>query len=439
MGLIGAAAQTASSTLADQWLEFFYCDALPADVLVSRGHKKSGRSSNKKGSDNVISNGSVLVVAEGQCMIIVDQGKIVDVCAQPGQYTYDVSSEPSLFFGDLKESAGKVLSEAVRRFAFGGRPSKDQRVYYFNIREIIGNNYGTPAPVPFRVVDSRAGIDIDIGIRCFGEYSYKIVNPVLFYANVCGNVEDVFTRQEIDSQMKSELLTALQPAFARISDMGIRYSALPGHTDELASALKEELSEKWSGQRGIQIQQIGISAVNANPEDEKMIKELQRNAAFKDPSMAAAQMTSAAADAMKLAAGNTSAGPAMAFMGMNMAQQAGGVDVQSLYQMAARQSQADEKEKDSWTCPRCGAAASGKFCPECGTPKPTVKYDKNGWTCPSCGTVNKGNFCTECGTKKPADAPKYKCDKCGWVPEDPYHPPKFCPECGDRFDENDIV
>jgi len=444
MGLIKAALGSAGGALADQWLEYFYCEALPVDVLVEKGHKKtSGRSSNKHGDDNIISNGSVIAVADGQCMMIVDQGKVVDVCAEPGEYTYDVSSEPSLFYGDLKANISAVMSVIGSRFMFGGQAPKDQRVYYFNTREIIGNKYGTPAPVPFRVVDQHANIDIDIAVRCFGEYSYKLVNPILFYGNVCGNVSETYLRSELDSQMKSELLTALQPAFAKISELGIRYSALPGHTTELADALKEELSAKWKEFRGIEIQQIGVSSVTANPEDEKMIKELQRNAAFKDPSMGAAQMVGATSDAMKAAASNTG-GAAMAFMGMNMAQQAGGVNAQTLYQMGAQQAAAQAASSggqaaDAWTCPKCGASATGKFCPECGTPKPEAKFDKDGWTCPKCGAVNKGRFCTECGTPKPAGVPKYKCDKCGWEPADPTNPPKFCPECGDPFDDKDIV
>ncbi len=438
MGLISAAVGSASGVMADQWLEYFYCEAMPVDVLVCKGQKKtSGRSSNKHGSDNIISNGSVIAVADGQCMMIVDQGKVVDVCAEPGEYTYDISSEPSLLFGGLAQNIGAVMSTIAKRFMFGGQAPKDQRVYYFNTREIIGNKYGTPAPIPFRVVDQRAGIDIDIGIRCFGEYSYKIVNPILFYGNVCGNVSNVYKRSELESQMKSELLTALQPAFAKISEQGVRYSALPGHTMELAQALREVLTPQWTEYRGIEIQQIGVSSVNANEEDEKMLKELQKNAAFKDPTMAAAHLVGAQADAMKAAANNTG-GAAMAFMGMNMAQQAGGVNAQGLYQMGAAQQAAPAQAApaaDTWTCPSCGAKASGKFCPECGTKKPAA----DGWTCPSCGAVNKGKFCSECGAKKPAGALLYKCDKCGWEPEDPANPPKFCPECGDPFDDNDVI
>ena len=283
MGLIKAAFGAAGGVLADQWKEFFYCEAIPAEVLALKGKKKAtGRSSNTKGDDNIISNGSVIAVADGQCMLIVEQGKIVDMCAEPGEYTYDTSTEPSLFAGDLGESIKSVFQNVGKRFTFGGEAPKDQRVYYFNTKELTGNKYGTPSPVPFRVVDQRAGIDIDIGIRCFGEYSIRLKNPMLFYTNVCGNVSEDFRTEQIAGQMKTELLTALQPAFAKISEMGIRYSALPGHTLELAEALNEQLSSRWRDLRGMEIVSFGVSSVKANEEDEQMIKELQRNAAFMD-------------------------------------------------------------------------------------------------------------------------------------------------------------
>ena len=436
MGLISAALGAASGVLADQWKEYFYCEALPNNVLAVKGRKRvSGRSSNR-GSDNIISSGSVIAVADGQCMLIVEQGKIVDVCAEPGEYVYDSSTEPSIFSGKLGEGILNIFKQIGKRFTFGGEAPKDQRVYYFNTKEVTGNKYGTPSPVPFRVVDKNIGLDIDISIRCFGEYSFLLSNPLLFYTNVCGNVSADYTREQLEGQMKTELLTALQPAFARISEMGIRYSALPGHTTELANALNEELSAKWRDLRGIEIASIGVSSVKASEEDEAMIKELQRNAAFRNPNMAAAHLVGAQAAAMQAAASNTAAGPAMAFMGMNMAGQAGGADAASLFQMGQQQAAPAAPAAGAWTCPSCGATATGKFCPECGAKKPEPAV---GWTCPSCGTVNKGKFCAECGAKKPAAAIQYRCDKCGWEPEDGATPPKFCPECGDPFDNNDIV
>ena len=437
MGLIQAGLSAVNSVLADQWKEYFYCEALDTETLVVKGRKKNTGKSNK-GNDNILSNGSIVAVADGQCMIIVDNGKIAELCAEPGEFRYDSSTEPSVFAGDLGNAVKETFKVLGKRFTFGGEIPKDQRVYYFNTKEIVGNKYGTPSPVPFRVVDQRAGIDIDIAIRCFGEYSYRVSNPILFYTNVCGNVQNAYTRSQLDNQLKTELLTALQPAFAKISEMGIRYSALPAHTGEIADALNDVLSAKWRDLRGLEIVSFGVSSVKANEEDEKLIKEMQRNAAFRDPTMAAAHLVGAQAAAMQGAA-NNAGGAAVGFMGMNMAQQAGGMNAAALYGMGAQQpapeAAASAPAKDTWTCPGCGKQAFGKFCTECGTKKPAPE----GWTCPSCGAVNKGKFCAECGAKKPAAAPLYKCDKCGWEPEDPTHPPKFCPECGDPFDEGDIV
>ena len=426
MGLIKAIAGAAGGVMADQWKEFFTCEALPADVLAVKGQKKTTRrSSNTHGDENIITSGSRIAVADGQCMLIVEQGKVVEVCAEPGEYTYDASTEPTIFAGNLGESIGQVFQNIGKRFTFGGEAPKDQRIYYFNTKELTGNKYGTPSPVPFRVVDQRAGIDIDIGIRCFGEYSYRVVNPILFYTNVCGNVENAYTRDALDGQLKTELMTALQPAFARISEQGIRYSSLPAHTTELADALNQALSAKWSKLRGIEIVSLGVSGVKASEEDEQMIKELQRSAAFMDPTRAAAHLVGAQAAAMQAAASNTAAGPAMAFMGVNQAAAAGGVNAQTLYQMGAQQPATPTAPASGWAC-SCGQSGNtGKFCTACGKPRPEAPTV---WVC-SCGAKNSGKFCSECGKPKPAG----KCPNCGFTPADPAHPPKFCPECGSPF------
>ncbi len=446
MGLIKAITSAVGGVTADQWREYFYCDSLDTDVLVTKGKKRTSTRSggNNKGEENIISNGSVVAVNEGQCMIIVDQGKVVEFCAEAGEFTYDASTEPSLLYGSLGENIKKTFATVGKRFTFGGDTAKDQRIYFFNTKEIMGNKYGTANPVPFRVVDQNIGLDIDISIRCNGEYSYKITDPLLFYTNVCGNVTEDYERSEIDSQLKTELMTALQPAFAKISAMGIRYSAVPAHTMELAEALNEVLSEKWAQLRGIEIVSFGINTMKASAEDEAMIKELQKSAVLRDPNMAAATLAGAQAEAMKAAASNTSAGPMMAFAGMNMATQAGGMNGQQLFQMgqqtasapkAAPAPAAEAPKAEGWVC-TCGHTGNtGKFCSECGAPMPEPKPE--GWTC-SCGTVNKGKFCHECGARKPAGEPLYKCDKCGWEPEDPKNPPKFCPECGDPFNESDM-
>ena len=441
MGLIKSAIAATTTVLGDQWKEYFYCDSLNANTIMVKGQKKtSSKSSNKDGSDNIISNGSVIAVADGQCMIIVDQGKVVEICSEPGEFKWDASSEPSIFAGNLGESIKDTFSTLGKRFTFGGDTGKDQRVYYFNTKELIGNKYGTPNPVPFRVVDARAGIDMDISMKCFGEYSYRVSDPILFYTNVCGNQASEYKRDALDGQLKTELLTALQPAFARISEMGIRYSSIPGHTTELADALNAELSKKWKELRGIEIVSFGVSSIKADEEDEKTLKELQKAAAYVNPNLAGAAMVNATATAMQSAASNPN-GAAMAFMGMGMAQQAGGVNTQNLYAMGQQQAAAQATAQAAapnqvagWDC-ACGKTGIvGNFCPECGAKRP----ETSGWTC-SCGAVNQGKFCSNCGSPKPAGAVQYKCDKCGWMPEDPSNPPKFCPECGDPFGEEDIV
>ena len=448
MGLLKAGLGAAGGVMADQWKEFIYCESMPADVLACKGSKRTGgRSSNTRGEDNVISNGSVIAVNDGQGMLVVQNGKIIEVALEPGEFVFDTGSEPSVFSGNLGDSIKETFANIGSRFTFGGDAGKDQRVYFINTKEIIGNKYGTANPVPFRVVYNNigAGLELEVSVKCFGEYSYKITNPMLFYKNVCSNVTDSYTRDRIDSQMRSEMMTALQPAFARISDMGIKYSSLPGHTTELAQCLNEELSAKWRDLRGIEMVSLGISSIKASDEDEQRIKELQQSAALRDPTMAAAYLASSQGAAMQNAAKNEGAGAFAAFAGINMAQGMGG-NVGNLFQMGQQQQQYQQPAQqpvqqaapaapaaNGWKC-ECGAVNTGKFCMECGKPQPKAE----GWTCTNCGAVNKGKFCMECGAKKPDSAPLYKCDKCGWEPNDPKNPPKFCPQCGDPFNDNDV-
>lgn len=435
MGLIKAVAGAVGGTMADQWKEFFYCDALDKDVLVVKGQKRiGGKSSNTKGNDNIISKGSGIAVADGQCMIIVDQGKVVEICAEPGEFTYDASTEPSLFSGNLGESILATFKTMGKRIAFGGDTGKDQRVYYFNTKELIDNKFGTPNPIPFRVVDSKINLDLDVTLRCSGVYSYKIADPILFYTNVCGNVESYYNRSELDNTLKTEFISALQPALAKLSEMELRPNQIIAHNTDLENALNEALSAKWGELRGLKVVNVALGSVTLPEEDAELIKQAQRTAMLKDTAYAGATLVSAQADAMKAAASNSS-GAMNGFIGMNMAMNAGGMNAQNLFAMSNQQQAAAPQAPamDVWKC-TCGSQATGKFCGNCGSarPVPTV-----GWTC-TCGAVNQGKFCATCGAKKPESALLYKCDKCGWVPEDPANPPKFCPECGDLFDANDI-
>ncbi|MBR3038183.1 MAG: SPFH domain-containing protein [Clostridia bacterium] len=441
MGLIKAGIGALGGVLADQWKEFFYCEALTKDVLVTKGQKRTGsRTSNTKGSDNIISNGSVIAVADGQCMIIVEQGKVVEVCAEPGEFVYDTSTEPSIFAGNLGQSILDSFKTLGRRFTFGGDTGKDQRVYYFNTKEIMDNKFGTSSPIMFRVVDRNINLDIDVNLRCNGVYSYKMVDPILFYTEVCGNVTQDYLRSEIDSQLKTEFVNALQPAMAKISDLQVRPNQVPAHTTELCEAMNVELSKLWGEKRGLKVVSIAMNPITLTEEDAELIKSAQRAAINRDPNMAAATMTQGTVDAMKTAAGNAN-GAMTGFMGMGMTGMAGGAmgnSAANLFTIAQQQKAAQAAPAapaDGWTCPKCGAVAQGNFCPECGTKKPEAPA---GWTCPKCGAVNTGKFCTQCGAKKP-EAVNYRCSKCGFKPEDPANPPKFCPECGNRFEEKDIV
>ena len=437
MGLLKAGIGALSGVLADQWREYFYCEALPTEVLVRKGQKRvSGRSSNTKGSENLISNGSIVAVADGQCMIIVEQGKVVEVCAEPGEFVYDTSTEPSIFSGKLGQSILDTFKAIGKRFTYGGDTGKDQRVYYFNTKEIMGNKFGTPSPIIFEVMNKRIGFSRTVNVRCNGVYSYMITNPLLFYTKVCGNVEQAFTRDQIDAQMKTEFVSALQPAFGALAEMELRPAQLPAKVNELRQAMNEALQYEWVESRGITVAKIALNPITLNPEDMKKIQEMEDSMSYgSNAAMMAGRMTSATATAMETAAGN-SAGAMTGFMGMGMA---GGVmgggfnAAQQLYGMGQQQ-QAQQAAANGWKC-KCGTIATGKFCPECGSPKPA---DGGSWTC-ACGMKNTGKFCQDCGSKKPAGVPQYRCDKCGWQPADPTKAPRFCPECGDPFDNGDIV
>lgn len=405
MGLIKAGLQAVNSTFADQWKEFFYCDAINKDTLMVRGYKRvTGKGSNN-GNNNIISNGSGIAVADGQCMIIVEQGKIVDICAEPGQYTYNASTEPSIFTGGLGEGIKNTFATIGKRFTFGGETGKEQRVYYINTKELIDNKFGTPNPVPFRVVDGKIGLDIDVSLRCSGIYSYKIVDPLLFYANVCGNVTTQYERSQLEGQLRAEFVSALQPALGKLSELELRPNQIITHNTELEDAMNEALSRKWGELRGLKVVSIALSSVTLPPEDAEMIKNAQHAAILRDPTMAAAAIVGAQSDAMRTAAGN-SAGALHGFMGLNMAAAAGGMNAQNLFAM--------------------------------GQAQPTQAVNVGGtWTC-TCGSVNSGKFCPNCGSQKPSGLRRYRCSKCGWTTVNPTTPPNFCPECGNDFVLEDI-
>ena len=449
MGLLKAAKDALGGLMADQWREYFYCDSMNSDTLMVKGEKQvtQGRNSNTKGNDNIISNGSIISVNVGQCMIIVDQGKIAEFCAEPGEFVYDTSSEPSLLYGNLGENIKNSFIQFGRRFTFGGNTAKDQRVYYINTKEIMDNLYGTPTPIPFHLVSKNTGFELETTVKCNGTYTFKIVDPILFYSNVAGNVVDRYDKKDkLQGIMKAELLTKLPIALSQIAAEGVLPYQVPLHLEELTNYLKEGLTAQWTELRGIEVVSMTMAAPIVPQEDMDKINKWNDTAVLTNASMAEAKKTEAFAKALGNMGGNGEEGTgsavngAMGMMGMAMMQNMMNNGMGNMFgtsQQAPQMKPASTVAEGAvlgWTC-SCGRGDNrGKFCQECGLPKPAL----DGWTC-SCGHVNQGKFCQECGRRKPEGAPLYRCDKCGWQPEDPAHPPKFCPECGDIFDENDRI
>lgn len=419
MGLIKAFRGAVSSTLADQWKEYIYCDSLNPEILAAKGHTKTGFfGSNKKKSSNVISDGSKIVVNEGQAMLIVENGRVVDVSTEPGGFIFQSGTEPSVFCEGF-ENIRSTFDTMIERFGYGGQAANDQRVYYVNLKEIMNNKVGV-GEVPFR--DSEFGFTIKL--KGYGTYSFRIADPVAFFTNVCANVQETFPRLAIQEQLRTEMQQAMQPALGRVAQQGIPYDQITLHTKEIVEALNQELQESWYRLRGIELVSAAIASLRPDEESASKINQFQESRVYTNASMMGARLGTAQAEAMEKAAGNT-AGAFAGYMGVGMAQSAGGMNAGDLYRMG--QQQAAQSQMGAGNPAVQNQTGAGN------------QAAQQGWTCPACGTVNQGKFCMECGAKKPAGAFVYKCDKCGWVPQDPAHPPKFCPECGDRFDEGDIV
>ena len=432
MGLLKAGVGALGGVLADQWREYFYCDSISDDILLTKGEKRtSGRSSNTKASDNIISNGSIICVADGQAMAIIDQGKIVEFSAEPGEYVFDQSSEPTIMYGGLnKENIMNTLKTVGTRFTFGGDTAKDQRVYYFNTKEIYDNKFGTATPIPFRVVQQNPFIETEVDMRMNGTYVYRLTDPLAFYKNIAGNVSGDFRRDQLATQMKAELLAALNPALAKISEAGVRYSAVTAHTLELGEELKKLLAEKWARRRGLELIEISIASATISDEDAKKLKMLQTNAALRDPSMRDAQIAAGLSEGLA-GVGQNGGGGVAGVMGIGMmGNMAGNMfatgygNQQQQYGQGYPQQQYGQPQQtapagDSWTC-ACGQVNSGKFCMNCGNAKP-APVNTNSWTC-SCGQINNGKFCMNCGS--PAPAADWVCS-CGQT-----NSGKFCMNCG---------
>ena len=375
MGLIQAFKGSVSGEIANQWKELFVSDSMSADTLVKRAeHKVSGRSSNTKGDADVITKGSAIIVNEGQCALLVDSGKIIDVAAEAGAYEWEENGSASIFAGDF----GDIFKEFGRRFTFGGEKPVQQRVYFVNTKDIVGLKFGTPSPIPFRILDNNVGLDMDTTLKCNGNYSMRVSDPTQLYVSLAGNVKDEYTIEDIQDQLRATFIAALQPALGKLTNLGVRPSAIPSYTKEMSEAMGEELNSDWTNKYGLAITSVQILTTVIPDEDAATLKELQKTGAFRNQSMAGAALIGAQAEAMKNAASNPN-GAMMGFMGMNMAMQAGGANAQDLLNAGAA---------TAGTNQMAGAANGGAAA-------------GNRWFCPNCGNENFGNFCVNCGTKRP--------------------------------------
>lgn len=432
MGLLKAAFSAGGSTLADQWREFFTVDSMDADTLIKRGEKRVG-GSNTKGSEGVISNGSVIAVPVGTAMVITDNGKITEFTAEAGEFTYDSSTEPTCLYGSFGEGLMESFKTFGKRFTFGGEPAKDQRVYFINLKEIMGNKFGSASPMPYQDPTYK-----NIYIRYFGQYSFKISDPIKFFTNIAGNVQDVYTKSLLMEQSTAEFLNALDTSLNNLSDDGVVFSRLPSQQLKLAKYMNDALDEDWIGRRGIEIVSVAIEKVTPDDKSRERIEKFDTSELMSDEKRAVGRMIDAQATAFE-EAGKNANGAVNGFMGVGMvggmANMMGGQSPLNFVQHQNNQQPAQPQTNNaaSWTC-SCGTVNEGKFCKDCGGKKP----EDLSWTC-KCGTVNTGKFCNECGNPKEVKPKQYKCDKCGWIPQDQTNPPKFCPECGDKIDENDTI
>ena len=430
MGLISAAVSSVSGVLSDSWKEVIEPDDMSDSTLLVKGVAVK-KGSNKKGTDNYVSNGSVIHVYPNTLMLLMDGGKIVDYSAQEGYYEVNNSSAPSIFNGELKDS----VKETWKRFQFGGVPSQKQYVYYINTAEIKGIKFGTRNPVNY--FDNF--YNAELFLRAHGSYSIKITDPIKFFTEFAPKGTDRIEIKDLSEQLFNEFMDALQSAINQMSVDGVRISAITSKSRELSKYMADVLDADWNDLRGIEVCSVGLASISYDDESKALINMRNKGAMMSDPTIREGFVQSSVAQGMQAAGSNTS-GAANAFMGMGMGMNAAGGFMsaasqtnaaQMAQQQAAQQAAQQNQAANGWKC-SCGTVNTGNFCSGCGSKKP----ENTSWTC-SCGKVNKGNFCANCGAKKPEGLPKYRCDKCGWEPEDPAHPPKFCPQCGDPFDEND--
>lgn len=387
MGLIKAAAAAAGGVFADEWKEYFKCDSLPSNVLMRKGRKSNP---DNRGNDDVISNGSKIDVADGQAALIIEDGKIIEFTAEPGSFIWDTSSEPSCFTGGFFKGMLDSFRRIGGRFTYGGSPDRTQRVYYFNLKEITDNKFGTPTPVTYDDPYYRAVLYI----RYYGQFSLRICDPVLFYTSVAGNVADEYTKDKLSSIITDEFMTALDTALAGCSAQNIKFSQLPAKQKELSDLMKEALSADWKEKRGIEIVSCALAKITPDEKSRARIEEYDTNVMHSDKNAMAGGLAYAQMDALKKAAANEN-GSISALMAMGLINNAaGGASGTGVLLNNAQ----NGNQPASWRCPDCGTVNTGRFCSECG--KKAAETESK-WFCPDCGTQNAGKFCSECGRKKP--------------------------------------
>lgn len=420
MGIIKAIAGAVGGGLADQWLEVMEPDEMDDKTVFTRGvavRQNDSRNSNRKGTQDTVSNGSVIHVYPNQFMMLVDGGKVVDYTAEEGYYTVDNSSLPSMLNGEF----GDTLKEAFNRIKFGGVTPGTQKVFYINLQEIKGIKFGTRNPVNY--FDSF--YNAELFLRAHGTYSIKVKNPLTFYTEAIPKNEDRVEIDDINEQYLSEFLEAFQAAINQMSADGVRISYVASKGRELSKYMSDILDADWGETRGIEIQSVGISSISYDEESTKLINMRNQGAMLGDPTVREGYVQGSIARGIE-AAGSNANGSMAGFMGVGMGMQSttgfmGAASQSNQAQMARETQRPAQPSANTWRC-ECGSENTGKFCSNCGKPKPETSV----WKC-SCGSENTGNFCSNCGKPRPK---ALKCASCGYEPDPADPAPKFCPECG---------
>ncbi|MCR5767486.1 MAG: SPFH domain-containing protein [Lachnospiraceae bacterium] len=394
MGLIRAFTGAAFSQIGDMWQDYIYCDSMDNNTLVQKGHARRSGGAGSDANDNIITQGSRIAVNPGQMLIIVEDGRILDFTAEQGGYEYDLSTEPSVFCGEFGESLKASFEQMRARFVFGGIAGKDQRAYFINTKDILNNRFGF-GNIPYR--DSE--FNLTITLKGYGTYVFRISDPITFFANVSGNVTEKYDKTLLESQIKSELQEAMLPTLGDLARSGVKYDEIPLNMKGLTDLLKEKINGLWNEKRGIELVSLALSNIIPDSESIDKIRNMQESRVYSgNKAMLGARVGAAQANAMESASENPG-GAVNGFVGMNMAQAAGGVNVAELMRSEPEPAtQQQSANSDTWVC--------------------------------SCGMTNYMSFCPNCGKKKPEDK---VCPKCGFVFPVELRAMRFCPNCGNEM------